>query len=184
MKERIDLGEVENRIINMGGGEMEIWKKSLLSDDTLFQQIYQLTFNRDHKIAWRSCYILDNADESSHGKLKDKLPELVQRLSTERDSSIKRHFTRIISRYDLEEEQLGPMVDIAFRLLSPMEDVAVRANAMKILFRISEHEPDLKGELAAFLETILEEDASPGIISISKKLLKKLRAEHYIKLKK
>lgn len=159
----------------MSGGELDIWKRSVLADEGLFNQLYELTFSQDHKIAWRACWIVDNASEDSPELLSPHIPEIVSRLAIEKSGSMKRHFTRILCRYKIPEELLGRLVDISFNLLSLTEDVAVRANAMQLLFNISQREPDLKGELAMVLERLLEEGSTPGIVSRTKKLLQQLR---------
>lgn len=177
-KNRIDPGELGHKIIQIGGGELEIWKRSALADEELFSQLYQLTYSKDHKIAWRSCWIIDNAAEESPERLIPFLPEIIARLSAEKSGSMKRHFTRILCRYDIPEEHLGQLVDTAFRLLSPSEAIAVRANAMQILYNISMREPDLKGELASVIESLLEEGGTPGLISRGRKLLRELARDN------
>ncbi len=177
-KNRIDPAELGRKIKQIGGGELEIWKHSALADEELFSQLYQLTYSKDHKIAWRSCWIIDTTAEASPGRLIPYLPEIIDRLSTEKSGSIKRHFTRILSRYDIPEECLGQLVDTAFRLLSPSEAIAVRANAMQILYNIALREPDLKGELASVIESILDEGGTPGLVSRARKLLRELARDN------
>ena len=174
-KGRIEVDNLKYRLLQIRGGELEIWKRSVLTDKELFNQLYEMTFSPDHKIAWRACWIVDNAAEDSPELLCSHIPEIVSRLAEEKSGSMKRHYTRILCRYQIPEELLGRLVDISFQLLSPNEDVAVRANVMQLLYNISQLEPDLKGELASVLETLLEEGGTPGIVSKASKLLKKLR---------
>jgi hypothetical protein len=175
IKDRIDTGELISRILQISGGELEIWKRTVLADKGLFKQLYELTFSPEHKIAWRACWIIDNASEDSPELLLPYIREIVSRLAVEKSGSMKRHFTRMLCRYQIPEGLLGQLVDISFKLLSPIEDVAVRANAMQLLYNISRREPDLKGELAVVLETLLEEGGTPGIVSKASKLLMQLR---------
>mgnify|MGYP002079095065 FL=1 len=157
------------------GGEMEFWEQAVATDQSVFGQLYQLTFNTNRRISWRSCWIIDTVSESSPELLKPYIPEIIDRLASEKNGSLKRHFTRIICRYELPDEKLGMLVNTAFNLLSPNEDIAVRANAMQILYNISQSEPDLKQELSSVLETLLAEETSAAIASRGKRLLIKLR---------
>jgi len=157
------------------GGEMEFWKQTIARDRSVFGQLYQLTFNANHRIAWRSCWIIDTVSESLPELLEPYISEIIDRLAAEKSGSLKRHFTRIICRYQLPEEKLGLLVDTAFNHLSPGEDIAVRANAMQILYQISLLEPDLKQELNSVLDAILAEERSAAIISRGKRLLRTLR---------
>jgi hypothetical protein len=62
-------------------------------------------------------------------------------------------------------------------LTSAKEPLAVRVHAMQILYNISEKEPDLKPEILAIFEHVMENHSSPGIISRGKKLVQKLRKQ-------
>jgi hypothetical protein len=75
----------------------------------------------------------------------------------------------------IPENQMGTLVDLLYDLLSPAEPVAVRANAMQLLYNISLIEPDLQPELISVTESILEEDLTPGLLSKSKKILSRLK---------
>jgi len=82
----------------------------------------------------------------------------------------------MLSRHEIPEELLVQVVDRCFELLSPAEPIAVRVNAMQVLFNISQREPDFKQELTAVLEGLLEEGGSAGFINRTEKLLRKLNS--------
>ena len=168
--------DIRHSINRIGVGELEIWKKSVIADKRLFKQIFQLIFSGDKRLAWRSCWIIDTASEEVPDLLTDKLPEIIEGLLSTNNGSLKRHFTRILCRYQIPEEYLGRIVNRSFELLAPTELPAVRVFAMQLLFNIAQHLPDLKGELIFVIEGLLEEVCSAGFINRAGKLLRNLKA--------
>lgn len=174
MYDNIEIQNIRQNILAIGGGELEIWKKSAIADKRLFSQIFLFIFSENPKLAWRSCWIIDNAAEEFPDLLSEKLPEIIAGLLSTKNGSLKRHFTRILCRYQIPEEYLGEIVNRSFELLAPSEPIAVRANAMQLLFNITQHQPDLKGELISVIESLMEEGGSAGFINRSGKLLRQL----------
>jgi len=171
-----DLRNIKLKILSIGVGELDIWKRMVRTDEQLFEQIFQLILSHDKRLAWRSCWIIDTASEEFPELLADKIPEIISGLTSTKNSSLKRHFTRILCRYKIPEEYLGVVVNRSFELLSPTEPAAVRVFAMQLLFNIAQDLPDLKRELICVLEDLVEEGGSAGFINRSGKLLRKLRS--------
>jgi len=167
---------IKQSLLNFGDGGLEVWKKTVIADERLFNQLFHLIFSEDKRLAWRSCWIVDTASEELPELLADKIPEIITGLTSTKNSSLKRHFTRILCRYKIPEEYLGVVVNRCFELLVPSEPAAVRVFAMQLIFNISQKLPDLKGELICVLETLMEEGASAGFLNRSGKLLRQLRS--------
>jgi hypothetical protein len=163
-------------ILTMGMGEFELLKKAVKTDTTLFNQLFQNVLSGDRRLAWRSCWILDCASEDFPDLLEGKIPHIIAALLVTKDSSLKRHFTRILCRYTIPEEYQGAIIDRCFGLMVPVEPAAVRVNAMQLLFNISQQIPDLKGELKLVIEALLEEGGSAGFVNRCGKLLRQLRS--------
>ena len=176
MSDNIDNLNIRQNILNTGIGELEIWKRSFASNDILFNQLFQLIFSDDKRLAWRSCWIIDTASEEFPDLLSNKIPEIIAGFSSTKNSSLKRHFARILCRYQIPEAYLGALVNRSFELLSPSEPAAVRVYAMQLLFNITQRLPDLKGELISVIESLMEEGGSAGFINRSDKLLRQLRS--------
>lgn len=173
-KEMHDNIEIRQILLTIGVGELEIWKRAVIADENLFNQLFQYIFSGDHRMAWRACWIIDNASEEFPELLADKLPDLITGLLATKDSSLKRHFTRILCRYQIPEEYLGVIVNRCFELLTPTEPPAVRVYAMQLLFDITLRQPDLKGELISVIQSLKEEGGSAGFINRADKLLRLL----------
>ncbi len=167
---------IRRNLLAFGSCESEIWKKTVISDKRLFDQLFQLIFSDDKRVAWRACWIIDTASEEFPDLLAGKIPEIIEGLISTNNGSLKRHFTRILCRYQIPKEFLGVVVNKSFELLAPTEAAAVRVFAMQLLFNISQELPDLKGELICVLESLQEEGASAGFINRSGKLLRQLRS--------
>lgn len=174
VQERFDIGLLKEKLLQIGEGELELWKLSVLTDENVFNQIYSLIFSNNPKVAWRAGWIIDNATENYPELLAPFIPDIVMQLNLTKNSSLKRIFTHMLSRYQIPEEFLVQVINRCFELLSPAEPVAVRVNAMQVLFNVSQFEPGLKQELVTVIESLLEEDGSAGFINRAEKLLRRL----------
>jgi hypothetical protein len=176
MRDYLDIQNIKQSILAIGSGELAFWKRAVAADEELFNLLFKLIFSGDQRLAWRSCWIIDNASEDSPDLLADKLPEIIDGFLSTSNGSLKRHFTRILCRYQIPEEYLGAIVNRSFELLAPYEPIAVRVFALQLLFNISLLVPDLKGELIPVIESLMDEGASAGFINRSAKLLRQLRS--------
>lgn len=175
MYDSLEINDIRQSILAIGGGELELWASAVAADERLFNQLFQFVFSDDRRLAWRSCWIIDSASENSPALLADKLPRILEGMMSVTDGSLKRHFTRILCRYQIPEEYLGAIVNRSFELLTPSEPVAVRVNAMQLLYNITHQVPGLKGELISVIESLMDEGGSAGFINRAGKLLWQLR---------
>ena len=176
MCDSLKVKDIRQNIFDIGGGELGLWVKAVADDEQLFNQIFQYIFSDDKRLAWRSCWIIDNASEEYPSLLTEKIPEIISGFLSTKNGSLKRHFTRMLCRYKIPDEFLGAVVNRSFELLAPSERAAVRVFAMQLLFNITQELPDLKGELICVIEGLNEEGATAGFINRSGKLLRKLRS--------
>ena len=76
---------------------------------------------------------------------------------------------------EIPDAIIGLSTDTAFKFLeTPSTPVAIRAFSMRVLYKISLKEPDLKNELKLIIETFLPHETLPGFISTAKDVLKLL----------
>ena len=174
VQDKINNDLLKEKILHIEAGELGLWVLSVLSDETVFAQVYSMIAAADPKLAWRCGWIIDNATENYPELLVPFIPDIVAQLNSTQNGSLKRIFTRMLSRHEIPEYLLVQVVNRCFELLSPTEPVAVRVNAMQVLFNVSQREPGLKQELSVVLEGLLEEGGSAGFINRTEKLLRKL----------
>ena len=177
-KEICDNSEKTDITLNsltMGPEWREIWKKNVISDRKLFDQFFESVFSDDSRLAWYSCWIIDIASEEYPDLLLSKIEKIISGLISTNITSLKRHFTRILCRYQIPEEHLGVLVNRCYELLAPAEPAAVRVFAMQLLFNMSQQQRDLKGELICVIETLMEEGGTAGFVNRAGKLLRLLR---------
>lgn len=118
----------------------------------------------------------------------DKQPELIlpyrEKLigclqDPELKSPLKRNILRILQFTEIPEDDMGIVYDrVSGFLMSPKEDIAIRAFAMTVLYNVTEKFPELKPELRMMIAAVLEEpEVSPGIRSRGKQVLTKLHSQ-------
>ena len=176
--QRIETNKkLEGRLEKLGAREIFLWKAMVLQDESLFAEVYDLIYCDNPRLAWHAAWVIDHVSEDAPEKLEPFVPELIEHLPKLKSSSLRRHFTRMLIRQVIPENLLGKLVDVLYDLLSPSEAIAVRANALQLLYQIALKEPGLKSELITVTESILEEELTPGMMSKGKRILKSLRIQ-------
>lgn len=169
--------KLEGKLKIPGVREIYLWKAMVLQDESLFAEVYDLIYCDNPRLAWHAAWVIDHASEDAPDKLEPYVPEMIEHLPKLKSSSLKRHFTRMLISQDIPENLLGMLIDMLYDLLSPSEAIAVRANALQLLYQIALREPGLKSELIIVTESILEEELTPGMLSKGKRILKSLRIQ-------
>jgi len=147
---------------------------SIIQQPELIDDLWEVV-QREDEISWRAAWTMDKINDKYPEMIHPFLNELIIRAGKTKINGIKRIFLKIISLQPLPDDLTGNFVDFCFKTLrSSDEPIAVRVNAMQILFNVCLKIPDLTNELIFSIESI-QNDASAGIISKSKKLLKQLK---------
>ncbi len=147
---------------------------SIIQQPNLVNDLWEL-IAREDEMAWRAAWTMEKINDKRPEMIHPFLNELIIRVEKTNKNGLKRHFLKMISLQPLPEDLTGSFVDFCFKiLLSSEEPIAVRAHAMQVLYNVCQMIPDLKNELIQSIESI-QTDASAGIISKSKKLLKQLK---------
>lgn len=152
--------------------------RQLESEPGKLQLLMDLAFNGQHTKSWRAAYIADKINDNHPKLIAPFISEMVLRLKTEKNSSKKRHYLKLISQHDFPVKFHSFLVDYCLECFtSSSEPIANRVHAMQVLFNISEKEPDFKPELLSVIEHEIELHPTPGIVSRGKKLVKKLEEQ-------
>jgi hypothetical protein len=149
--------------------------RQLESEPENLQLLINLAFENRHPKSWRAAYLADQINDKHPELIAPFISEMILQLKTEKNSSKKRHYLKLISQHNFSEKYHSFLVDYCLKCFtSAGEPIANRVHAMQILFHISEKEPDFKPELLSIIEHEMELHPTPGIVSRGKKLAKKL----------
>jgi hypothetical protein len=137
-------------------------------------ELIKYNSSENAKSAMRASYILGNVWELEPQLLSNYQSDLIKLLLETPFESVRRGLLRIIESAPIPEDYLGQLFDICLDWMkSEHHKIAVRANAMQVLYRICCVETGLAAELSEQIQLIVDY-GSPGIKSRSKKILKKL----------
>ncbi|HRX31686.1 MAG TPA: hypothetical protein P5349_07320 [Tenuifilaceae bacterium] len=153
------------------------------SSSQSIDQLVMLATDNNPMLAFHSAWVLENCLLSNSDLLNRYSPKLLEVFPCIVNNSVKRHISKLLSLWifgfdDLSErvaegrEAFQQLAETCFDwVLSPSTPVAVKANCLKILARVSPYFQWVKDELPNVVR-LVGIDASPGIKSISKKVLK------------
>jgi len=143
-----------------------------------FDELADLALYGKEKNSWRAAYLVDKIHDEYPELLLPYIEKIIFQLEKEENTSKKRHFLKLLSMNEIQEEYFGFLVDYCLeKLSSGKEPPAVRVHAMQVLYNISEKEPALKPELLAVIEHEMEYHSTAGILSRGMKLTQKLRKQ-------
>lgn len=157
---------------------IEIVCTEVSTNPVLLELLISIALNNPQKHSWRAAYLVDKIHDSKPLLIKPYIGAITEKLKTEKNNSKRRHWLKLISMNDINEDYLSFLFDYCFEAFtSGNEAVAIRVHAMQILYNISNIETDLKPEVYQVIEQELEFHPTAGIRSRGKKLVKKLWKE-------
>ena len=137
-------------------------------------ELWKLTSHERNYISRVAAWALEHCFLENPEIIAPYLPEMAKRLPEVPTDSLRRHFLKMLWIGGFSEDQQGVLADICFRwMMDPERPTAVKMFSLRILYDISESEPDLKPELAAVIEDQLPK-GTPGFKNAGRKILNKL----------
>lgn len=168
----MDLRSLLSDIPSGAGKDLLI--KEVIRSETNFRQLLRLALHEKDPLAWRAAWIMDGSDEQKPGLARSHLPEIIGTLPGLKSTGSLRSLLRLLSRYNIPEEQQGILIDLCFSyLVSELYPVAVKAHAMQIIYNHVLLYPELKNEFIAVLED-QEQNNSAGFKARGNILIKKM----------
>ena len=142
----------------------------------LLQHVFEVIRSKNQKDAMRASWLLSHLWDRSPQLLRPFQHELTELLFQTDSDSVRRNILRILDGMPVNESDMGNLIDVCMQwMLSENHAIAVRCNAMQILFRICQVEPDLSGEVKACI-LALNDYGSAGFKSRTNKIVKQLKA--------
>jgi len=150
--------------------------KKIGTDKTLFKELMQIYFTDEDYMVLRASQVMSDISDVHPELLKPYLTKLIKHLNPDSIDAVRRNTMRVFQTLDIPVELEGELFEKGMAYLkSATEPKAVKAFSMTVLRRICEKYPDLCSELIPQIEILLQESASPGLVSRGEKELKKLR---------
>jgi hypothetical protein len=134
------------------------------SDKKRFNELLQLFLHDEYRVVQRSAWMLSVVAEEQPQLIAAHLDAIVKKMNEPGvHVAVKRNVVRILQFIPIPEHLHGIVMNTCFQLLAdPKETVAVRVFSMTVLTDLSKIYPDIKQELKAIINDVLEHEASAG----------------------
>ncbi len=145
-----------------------------IKSESHFKALLQLALNEKDPLAWRASWVLDGSDELKPGLARKHISKIVKALPELESKGTLRSLLRLLSRYEIPEEEQGLLIDLCFSyMVSELYPVAVKVHAMQIIYLHVLLYPELKDELVAVIEDQIDNN-SVGFLSRGRRLIKQM----------
>ncbi len=142
------------------------------SDKKRFNELLQLFLNDEYRVVQRSAWMISLLAEKHPKLIEPHLTAIVNKMNAPGvHVAVKRNVARILQFISIPEELHGLVMNTCFELLGdPKETIGVRVFSMTILANLAKIYPDIKQELKAIVNDVLEHEASAGFKARAKNL--------------
>lgn len=148
--------------------------REVIKSESHFRTLLQLVLHETDPLAWRAAWILDGSDEFKPGLARKHISHIVNALPELESKGTLRSLLRLLSRYEIPEQEQGLLIDLCFSyLVSELYPVAVKVHAMQIIYLHVLIYPELKDELLAVIEDQIANN-SAGFKSRGRRLIKQM----------
>lgn len=143
-----------------------------------FGELYALTNDEDERTAWHATWACEKLSIQLPSLYQGKTEELMLRAMQCQHSGIKRLLLNIVFHLPIREPIHVEFLDFCLHgMLSPMETASGQAVCMKLAYAFCQKEPELLGELQAYLEN-MEPEYYPAAVQCTRNhILKEIRKE-------
>jgi hypothetical protein len=143
-----------------------------------FDELMKLFLRNEYRVTQRAAWAVSYCAIEHPNLVKKHLRKTILNLNNPVHVAVKRNTVRFLQFIEIPKSLQGITADICFKLLSLKdESIAVKAFSMVTLGNIAVQYPDIKNELKLAIEE-MQPYASAGLLSCSRKVLKKISKEH------
>lgn len=143
-------------------------------DPDLVRELVSFSIQNNVVLSMRASWVLTHCYDSMPEIIQPYIDELVKATPHLPHTGSRRNILRILMCEPIPEELQVFLFDHCLQwIVSKKEPIAVKANAMEILYNIAMEQPDLKNEVIPVILDIIP-NGSMGVISRGKKILRKL----------
>ncbi|MBM3405397.1 MAG: hypothetical protein FJY10_10980 [Bacteroidetes bacterium] len=147
------------------------------TDPLRFHVMLDYCYLEKYPISMRAARVVQLCCEQHPELIIPHIQKVTQHMITSSIDGVKRNFLKIMDDF-LDPEKLadqGLLLDTCFNwLINPREKPATRVHCIGLILKLSASEPDIRQELRASVERILEDDLPVSLRNVCLKTLKKL----------
>ena len=127
--------------------------------------LVDIALNADGQTAARALWALEKVAAKHRNILLPHIPAIVATLPRFTFSGMRRIACKILMLTNVPPDFDGPIIDFCFRMLeTPDEPIGVKANCMSLIASRLSNYPELKPELKAIVDSIIETSDSKGFV--------------------
>lgn len=137
--------------------------KAASKSQSLFIEIFEFQKTLPDKDRWRILWILDHASENNFDYIVPVLNDLYKSiLKTNNESNI-RQTMKLILRQPIVEDYAGELLEKCIQwMLNPKAKISSQVLGLEFFYQTTLLYPELKNELLAYIDQIMEESPSAG----------------------
>lgn len=118
-----------------------------------FDELMKLFLGEEYRVTQRASWVVSHCYDSYPWLLQNHLKAIIENMQGSVHVAVKRNTLRMLQSIEIPVDLLGLTAELCFQFLnSGKESIAVKANAMSVLFNIVKKYPDLKEELKISIE--------------------------------
>ncbi len=145
----------------------------ILADRTLFEIVFDGMSHADPLIRMRAADAIEKVTRINPAWLVPFKKRLIEEVSQIEQQEVQWHLAQMFARLDLEEEELGRVVQLLRRWIERSKSNIVKVNSLQCLSDLAFRYANLKPAVIELLQESLA-NGSPAVINRLKKLLPKL----------
>ena len=135
----------------------------------------ELALDETKQANWRAAWVLDKLNARRPDLVSPYIPKIIKAVQKTRNKSKLRHFLKLISLHPIPVKSQGFLFNYCTDCFSsPNSPIAVKSNALQVLYEISKGIPELEQELIHLIETGIDLHATAGIKARSRNILSRL----------
>lgn len=145
--------------------------KYVLQHPEAFHELMKIFFYDEYRLVQRASWPVSLLAKEQPTLFNDYLEKIIINFRNSVPDAVKRNSTKVVLLLEIPECLKGITVDVMFHLLlDKKEPVAIKANAMSIIYKLCKNEPEIINELKIIIEDQFPY-ATPAFTSRARKIL-------------
>lgn len=145
------------------------------NNEQRFEELMNLFLYDEYRVCQRAAWVVSGVGDIYPELLEPYIVKMLENLQNKVHPAVIRNTVRVLNNIkELPDSSLGLAATLCFQYLeTPSVPVAIRVHAMRLLYKISLKEPELKNELRLLIENFMEYE-SAAFLAAGREILTKL----------